>query len=367
MDTGLSPIIMLELNKIYNENCLDTLARMESDSIDCVVTSPPYYALRRYEIPDSIWGGAKDCPHVWGELIKVGQTTAPTKYKSAESGFTQKEDSFCVKCKAWRGQLGLEPDFRCFIDHLILIFAEVKRVLKPSGTVWVNLGDSYSTTPSGKCSEPFKTSGITKSENQKVARQVKESGRLDSVVKNKSLMNIPSRFAIRMTDELGFIQRNQINWHKPACMPSSAKDRFTVDFEPIFFFTKSKKYYFEQQFDTAKRAGQFNNRTASSSEYAISRIIQVKEQRNKRTTWKVPYEPQSKNHYASYPTKLIEIPIKAGCPVGGVVYDPFAGTGTTLLVAHRLGRKFIGSDLGTEYAGIMEERLMPELAQAKLF
>jgi site-specific DNA-methyltransferase (adenine-specific) len=189
-------------------------------------------------------------------------------------------------------------------------------------------------------------------------------------LREKSLMNIPARFAIAMTDELGFINRNQIIWHKPACMPSSAKDRFTVDFESIFFFTKSGKYYFEQQLEPSTNAG----KVVSLGEKSFSRgqalgaglepsgngkadTYTVKENRNMRTVWSVNFEPSKRKHFASYPTRLIETPIKAGCPQNGIVYDPFTGTGTTQVVAERLGRRWVGSELLPDYYEIALERL----------
>jgi site-specific DNA-methyltransferase (adenine-specific) len=190
-------------------------------------------------------------------------------------------------------------------------------------------------------------------------------------------MNIPARFAIAMTDELQFINRNHIIWHKPACMPSSAKDRFTVDFESIFFFTKSEKYWFEQQIEgdrvlvrkgTAGGHKQANdpNRPTIGIVGGFSKDITTIG-RNMRTVWKVNFEPSGESHYASYPTKLIATPILAGCPVGGIVFDPFMGTATTAIVALKLGRKFIGSELNPKYAEIANRRLEPVLAQADLF
>ncbi len=377
---------MIDLNKIYNESCLDTLARMPDDFLDCVVTSPPYYGLRDYGHP---------------------------------------------------GQLGLEPTFQEYIAKLINIFREVKRCLKPTGSVWVNLGDSYS--GSGKGPEGNLSNGANFRHLETVAKTQ------DKTLRPKSLMNIPARFAIAMTDELGFIQRNEIIWQKPSCMPFSGKDRFTVDFEPIFFFTKNEKYYFEQQleptltFDYSNRdrdTSKLNNTPGRTRMAGLQ--TNAYEMKNKRTTWSVPFEPSSAEHYASYPTKLIITPILATCPAeicnkckkpreqvierttelssgsgksgrvpigknsgtaqaesgdydirmvpksivtfgdktdcgcdagfhSGIVYDPFTGTATTQVVAHKLGRAWIGSELSTEYYDIANRRLEPLLAQESLF
>ncbi len=380
----------MELNRIYNENCLDTLSRMPDSFLDCVVTSPPYYGLRSYGTEPQIWGGDKDCNHIWDEHYTppnggkshperpsaVGANRSMNDMPIRGEGYTT---HFCQLCNAWRGELGLEPTFQLYISHLIDIFREVKRVLKPTGTVWVNLGDSYS----GSNGNGYK---------QTVAGQNRSNGadnesfrdkyqRDDGDIRAKSLMNIPHRFAIAMTDELQFIQRNNIIWHKPACMPSSAKDRFTVDFENILFFTKEPKYWFEQQLEEytkpLDRWGGENQQSHETHEWASGTGQAIfrpgrdmrpnPNGRNMRTTWTVNFEPSGEEHYASYPTRLIEIPIKAGCPEGGIVYDPFGGTATTAVTAHKLGRQWICSELQPKYAEIANKRLEPYLMQESLF
>jgi DNA modification methylase len=176
--------------KIYQGDSLEILKTMPSESVDMVITSPPYYALRDYGV---------------------------------------------------EGQLGLEPTFQEYINKLCDIFDEVKRVLKKSGSCWVNLGDSYGGTgDKNEYKDPKNPDG--------------RNGQKISLTKNvfqKCLLQIPARFAIEMTNR-GWILRNKIIWHKPNCMPSSVKDRFTVDFEELFFFVKNKKYYFEQQKEPMK-------------------------------------------------------------------------------------------------------------------
>ena len=391
---------MIELNKIYNESCLDTLARMPNDFLDCVVTSPPYYGLRSYNTEPQIWGD-KDCNHVWGDEIvnpKKDTRTAEVKVSQGATVGTNVASqhwaqgnmgNFCQLCNAWRGELGLEPTFQLYIQHLTDIFREVHRVLKPTGTVWVNLGDSYV----GGKGQSGGASAERQAERNQNGESLNKSHHNETTgfgitrptdgkqsVRPKSLMNIPHRFAIAMTDELGFIQRNDIIWHKPACMPSSAKDRFTVDFENIFFFTKSPKYWFEQQLEeytqpldrwggdklVANGIGMWDAGTGQET-YRDRDMRPNPNGRNMRTTWTVNFEPSGDEHYASYPTKLVEIPIKAGCPPDGVVYDPFGGTATTAVTAHKLGRQWICSELQPKYADIAEKRLEPYLAQISLF
>lgn len=387
---------MIELNKIYNESCLDTLARMPNDFLDCVVTSPPYYGLRSYNTEPQIWDGDEFCQHVWGEEIanpkldtrpielKVSQGATVGSNVATQHWAQGTMGSHCQQCSAWRGEIGLEPRFQDYIRHLLQIFGEVKRVLKPTGTVWVNLGDSFvggkgqsgGASPERQAERNRNGESLNKAHQQLTSFGTTRPTDGKQSVRPKSLMNIPSRFAIAMTDELQFIQRNNIIWHKPACMPSSAKDRFTVDFENIFFFTKEPKYWFEQQLEAFQSSASEIARQYSdgfkSTDYATNKkysggVGYGQDGRNMRTTWTVNFEPSGEEHYASYPTRLIEIPIKAGCPEGGIVYDPFGGTATTAVTAHKLGRQWICSELQPKYAEIANKRLEPYLMQESLF
>lgn len=370
----------MEVNRIYCESAMDTLSRMPDNFLDMVMTSPPFFGLRSYGTEPQVWGG-DDCDHVWGKQIKYAKEDKRTPEQKAAQGAVVgnsvnsigfavgNSGAFCQSCGSWRGELGLEPTFQLYISHLIDIFREVKRVLKPTGTVWVNLGDSFSGSW-GAMSHSLDGKG------QKTGYVERPNTSRPQGIRSKSLMNIPARFAIAMTDELQFINRNHIIWHKPACMPSSAKDRFTVDFESIFFFTKSDKYWFEQQLEDVKQVSLDRVKSRWKSDHDSIGHIDVEqmgsrfcnpEGRNMRTVWKVNFEPQSEEHYASYPTKLISTPILAGCPEGGIVYDPFTGTGTTQAVAYKLGRQFLGSELNPKYYEIANKRLEPLLAQGGLF
>jgi site-specific DNA-methyltransferase (adenine-specific) len=186
---------------------------------------------------------------------------------------------------------------------------------------------------------------------------------------------IPERFAIGMIDR-GWILRNVIIWHKPNCMPASVTDRFTVDFEPVYFFTKKEHYYFEQQIepydaplnrwggaslksDTTKTA-QYKEtmKIGNSSSFRVGRPIRPNpEGKNKRTVWHIPTKTFSGAHFAVFPEKLIEPMVKAGCPPGGIVLDPFMGSGTTCIVAKRLGRAYCGIDLKLEYVEMAKARI----------
>jgi len=417
------------LNRIINTDCLSGLRELDYESVDCCITSPPYWGLRDYGLEPLVWDAVDGCQHEWGNMLPPksggagnspdkpsgfqqkssgGQSGALSQMKKAESHSGQ----FCSLCGAWRGSLGLEPTFQLYIKHLIQIFSEVKRVLKPTGTCWVNLGDSYS--GSGKGIGTDRTKGKEVYTDDDIAKtDWKQTG-----VVAKSLCQIPSRFAIAMTDA-GWILRNEIIWKKVNCMPSSAKDRFTVDFEKLFFFTKQGNYWFEQQFEEyapssdvryqqALRAGKsykskepYKNNTpycsgkggeveneikagltdSSAGTYkrgqgsvksrgddADGLVVGGHEERgrNKRCVWSIPTQPLKAAHFAVFPEALVETPIKAGCPVGGLVLDPFMGAGTVAVVALKRNRKFIGFELNPEYIEIAEKRISPLLQQTKL-
>jgi site-specific DNA-methyltransferase (adenine-specific) len=302
----------MDINKIINGNSLDVLKTLPDNSIDCCITSPPYWGLRDY--------GHEE-------------------------------------------QLGSEKHFKDFINNLCNVFDEVKRVLKPSGTCFVNLGDTYG-TQSGGMAGGFTEPKYGHTETRKVKQP--------NINMHKSLCLVPERFAIEMIDR-GWTIRNQIIWHKPNQMPSSAKDRFTVDFEKIFFFVKEPTgYYFEQQleksiwYETDSRSkvkgGVLSKGKTASGNYATSKVAFREDgMRNVRTVWTVNTEPSSEAHFATYPQRLVERMIKAGCPENGLVLDPFFGSGTTGIYARKSNRNYIGIELNKEYVKVAENRLAKEL------
>jgi DNA modification methylase len=281
-------------------DALSVLRDIPSESVHCCVTSPPYWALRDYGVP---------------------------------------------------GQIGLEPTFTEYITKLCDIFDEVKRVLKKEGTCWVNMGDTYSTVSGrqGKGDLYGKQPKFSKSADEAMPTKIK------TALPNKSLCQIPSRFAIEMCNR-GWILRNEIIWHKPNCMPQSVKDRFTVDFEKLFFFVKSQEYYFETQYEPAlmNRWGGSAFKPKDGYQYKSEAAIKVRERdimpekRCMRSVWAIPTKPYTEAHFAAYPPELVHLPIRAGCPPGGVVLDPFVGSGTTAAVARQLERRFIGVELNAD-------------------
>jgi len=302
--------IIIETDKIYCGNSLNLLKETPDKFVDCVVTSPPYWALRDYRT---------------------------------------------------KGQIGLEENFNNYIEKLCNIFDEVKRVLKDEGTCWVNIGDTYYTKSGSSflndnivSNKKIKSTGINK------ANLIRGNGLIES----KNLTLTPFRFAIEM-QKRGWIIRNVIIWHKPNCMPTSVKDRFTVDFEYLFFFVKNKKYYFKQQREPHKKTSiqrtkyKWNGHREPGSSFAGMDIKKMcyPDGRNKRCVWNISTGSYRGAHFAVYPEKLIEIPISAGCPPEGIVLDPFMGSGTTGLVAKKLGRNYLGFDINKKYCRIAEKRI----------
>lgn len=313
---------MTQVNHIYTTDALKGLQQLKAESTDCVVTSPPYWGLRDYGV---------------------------------------------------KGQLGLEKTYQQYIGKLIEIFDEVKRVLKSTGTVWVNIADTYGGSNCGY-GQKENSSGL-----QNVAKQkyypTSNGKPVASKIFPKSLIGIPYRFALAMIDK-GWILRNTIIWQKPNAMPESAKDRFTNDFEYLFFFSKSKKYYFEQQYEDflsneydmermRKGRKEYSGKWSGKKQRIRSRksafVAGHAKGRNKRAVWEINTRPFKDAHFAVFPEQLIETPIKSGCPKGGIVLDPFMGSGTTAIVAQKHGRKFIGLELNLKYVKIAGKRIAQSL------
>ena len=274
----------LKTNKVYIGNCLEVLKTFPDESLDMCITSPPYWGLRDYGTEGQIWGGDDKCKHDFDKSKRKLHSGSWGKddnvlphYKNATELNWEVEDAMCNKCGAWNGQLGLEPSPDMFVSNLCDIFDEIKRCLRPHGTCWVNLGDTYANSGHGKGTGSFKNKNNPGTMTPKVKCDLPQ----------KCLVQIPSRFAIEMTNR-GWILRNEIIWHKPSCLPSPATDRFTVDFEKMFFFTKNKKYYFKQQFEELsysymkdKRPAVLRNKLYEDSKYVKSGMME-----------KVPYAVQ---------------------------------------------------------------------------
>ena len=333
------------INKIHNGDVLDVMAEIPNESIDSVITSPPYWQLRDYGYPE---------------------------------------------------QLGLEPTYQEYLEHLWALMDEIWRVLKDSGTVWINLGDTYGGLKGGGAS----------SFERKNAKNWKDTPRYINSVNsggselNKCLLLIPHRFAIGCIDR-GWVMRNDIIWAKRNGMPESVTDRFSKKHEYIFFMTKKPKYYFdldairEKQKDsslkryeydfTGQEAGKNVNfkgsrmRDKSKEDSAKAFITPIgkgarpewhpngKNPGDVSDFWDITTKGNSEKHYAAFNFKLIEKPIVAGSPEGGVILDPFCGKGTTLVRALQLNRQVIGIDGSKEYCKIAERDINKEINQLKMF
>lgn len=311
------------INKIFNEPCLDTIARMSDDFLDCVITSPPYWQLRDYQ---------------------------------------------------WDGQWGLEPTFEQYLENLWSMMDALMPKLKDSGTVWINLGDTYA-----------RGSRIKDGTNHTVSKKSKEhhiepNSKPNYSGLDKCLLLLPHRFAIGCIDR-GWIVRNDIIWAKRNGMPESVKDRFSKKHEYFFFMVKNKDYYFDLDIIRDRLNNPIEIRNKASEEYGrgsgskqFSEGVRVWGNKDKGKNpgtvsnfWDITTKGSSKKHYAAYNMELIRKPILAGCPEGGIIYDPFMGTGNTAIAALKANRKFIGSEGSKDYYDESMRDIKPMLRQPKLF
>jgi DNA modification methylase len=258
-------------------------------------------------------------------------------------------------------QLGLEETPEEYVENMVKVFREVKRVLKDDGTLWLNLGDSYnSQTGSG-----FNTNQ-NEGQNHRITDLQKMQGSLVKKIglKPKNLVGIPWRVAFALQAD-GWYLRQDIIWHKPNPMPESVTDRCTKSHEYIFLLTKSAQYFYDadairepaQDWGTRDRS-QFRDGTQDEllKHRGLKDANFANIGRNKRSVWTINTKPYKEAHFAVFPPKLPELCIKAGSSEGDVILDPFFGSGTTGWVAQRLGRKWIGIELNPEYIKIAEKR-----------
>ena len=356
------------LNTIVEGHVLKVLKEFSDDSIDCVITSSPYYGLRSYNTEPQIWGGQENCNHEWNNFVHKGISggTKSSKVQIKDKDNFQivpnSQQSVCSLCGGWRGELGQEPTPKMFIDHLVEIFMECARVLKPEGTMWINISDSYA------ANRKYQVDGTKQTSDSQP--KIKQPQAKDFGISEKSLIGIPDRLKIALIDN-GLICRNEIIWNRPNQMPSSAKDRFTNDYEKLYFFTKSKKYYFEQQLEPytkpmnrwagdiliADGKSEWDDGTGQSS-YRNRNMRPNPNGKNMRSVWSINTVPSKIKHFALFPEKLITRPILAGCPKNGIVLDPFIGSGTTARVAKKLGRNYVGIELNPEYVSMARQSLM---------
>jgi site-specific DNA-methyltransferase (cytosine-N4-specific) len=357
-------------NTILHGHVIDQLKKIPDNSIDMMVTSPPYYALRRYGTTPLVWGGDPNCNHEWEYGIKKG-ISGGTKSKKVKTHGTENfqivpdtKFGFCVHCNAWLGEFGSEPTLQLYLDHSFMICEEVRRVLKPTGSLWWNIDDSRSGSNQGAGASRIGTKqGTNRGTNYMGDKDFKSILGGKTGIAKKSLMGIPDRFKIGMIDR-GWVNRQEIIWWKPNAMTESMKDRFTDDFEKFYWFTKNGKYYFEQQKEPYKSKVDHKPRDKNSEKYdgtglysAGGRDYYSQGGRNKRAVWTINTKGYKGAHFATFPEELVKTPIISCCPENGIVLDVFFGSGTSGVVAKKNNRNFIGIELNPEYIELAEERL----------
>ena len=340
--------------RIICADVLDGLRGLADESVQCVVTSPPYWGLRDYGVA---------------------------------------------------GQLGLEKTPEEYVARMVAVFAQVRRVLRKDGTLWLNMGDCYSGAPPGNARPDHSGPRLTGTRGEQAstrARAVRALRDFGEDLKPKDLVGIPWRLAFALQAD-GWWLRSDIVWHKPNPMPESATDRPTKAHEYVFLMAKAERYYYDagairtpfsaetkqQSFDTMdfQRRVKYANGAPSAHRNdkqrghgrrhagfddrwdAMTKDEQTRNGANARSVWTIATQPYSEAHFATFPEELPRRCILAGCPAGGTVLDPFGGAGTTGLVAARLGRDAIVIELNPKYArmaAVRIERECPLMATVRL-
>ncbi len=366
--------------RIIHADVLDGLSMLQDASVHCCVTSPPYWGLRDYGTAE--WnGGLPDCDHVYNHGVqgKTGRRSDRTFTAQA----VYKHD--CRKCGATRidKQLGLERTPEEYVAAMVAVFREVRRVLRPDGSCWINLGDSYANTGGAERRMSLKsTIGRSHGGQGEVLYHAPSasfgipSKEIPANLKPKDLVGIPWRVAFALQAD-GWYLRSDIIWHKPNPMPESVTDRPTKAHEYLFLLTKSERYAYDAAaiaepagIDSAAR---YLRGRSDVHKYAdggpggqticrsMDHMLENPDTRNKRTVWSVTSEPYAEAHFAVMPTALVEPCVMAGCPEGGTVLDPFAGSGTVGVVALRHARDFIGIELNAEYVEMARRRIQEDM------
>ena len=315
-------------------DCIAGLRTLPDASVHCCVTSPPYWGLRDY---------------------------------------------------GHDGQIGLESTPEAYVARMVEVFREVRRVLREDGTCWVNLGDSYSQPGA---SQSFRNATNENCNGCKDTKKPRNQIVRNHGLKPKDLCGIPWRVAFALQAD-GWWLRQDIIWHKPNPMPESVRDRCTKAHEYVFLLTKSERYYYDAEAVSEKakdptgfkyeggwdemrkhvepalriQAGNCRTENGTVPHFASGHG----DRRNRRSVWTVTTKPYSGAHFAVMPAALVEPCILAGCPEGGTVLDPFAGSGTTLAVAAELGRSGIGCELNPEYIALAERRIREARQGVALF
>ena len=336
---------------ILQGDVLDQMHSIPDDTIDCIVTSPPYWALRDYQID---------------------------------------------------GQWGNEPTIAQYINNLMKLMKECKRVLKSTGSLWCNISDTFATASAGCMEEVAQfRSGDWKRAKTKLSRSYSKNQKVkeNQGITRKSMCGIPERYMIRMLDD-GWILRNKMIWNKKSAMPESIKDRLSRRYEPVYFFTKSAKYYFDLDnirvpsqeikppkikkkvkhvplIDLKEQTTPVKRKMLQNGGQGIQNSYKVMSHGYNNITGEPLNHPKGKNpgdiltlgpeplpydHFAAFPSALPKFCISCSCPSHGTVLDPFMGSGTTLVAAKSLGRKYMGIELNPKYIDIAKDRLSKTLS-----
>jgi DNA modification methylase len=353
------------MNKIEFGDCRETMRKWASQGVKAqtCITSPPYYGLRDYGTGKWI-GGDENCSHKRDSKYSDKTITGHANKELTVGDAIYK--SVCPKCGAVREdrQLGLEETPEEYIKAMVEVFRCVWDVLEDDGTLWLNIGDSYYNYRPGKGQALVKQS-VANSDQDLPQICARRGNKLEGL-KEKDLIGIPWMLAFALRAD-GWYLRQDIIWHKPNPMPESVNDRCTKSHEYIFLLSKSRKYHFDHVAIKEPLKGEPEARDKNAEGYQADyakgdrfsqgeRVFGADGMANKRSVWSVPVKPYTGAHFAVFPSELIEPCILAGAPVGGIVLDPFMGSGTTAQVAQDLGRQYIGCELNPEYGKLQKKR-----------
>lgn len=390
--------------RVLHGDCRKILPTLPAESVNCCVTSPPYWGLRDYGT--ATWEGGDDgCDHARETKHQAqGATSARAGRSNADAQRNENFRDACGKCGARRvdSQIGLEPTPEAYVEKLVAVFREVRRVLRADGVLFLNLGDSYAGSwgnhgrkaerggqrpVNGEMLQRFAkhTIGCDMGDDCKCgagyAQRESNTGSWVNdhpTLKPKDLIGIPWRAAFALQAD-GWYLRSDIIWAKPNPMPESVTDRPTKSHEYVFLLTKSARYWYDADAIREADSGQDHARTVLGGQPSLEptgglksphrglRTVRGRDGlgRNARTVWTITTQPYSGAHFATFPPELARRCVRAGCPPLGTVLDPFSGSGTTGAVAIEEGRAFIGIELNPGYCTLAEKRLRG--AQPPLF
>jgi DNA modification methylase len=319
---------------------LDVLRAMPDESVHCIVTSPPYWGLRDYGTEPQVWGGEPECEHAaWGDEVLVtgpAQAQGVTSQRAGRSNVEAQQQrgtsqgAFCASCSAWRGSLGLEPTPELYVEHLVAVFREVRRVLRSDGTCWLNLGDSYHSGDRGgyrNDSHRWMNSHMQAMARGSHMETVSPNRRPQVGLKDKDLCGIPWRVAFALQAD-GWWLRSDIVWAKPNPMPESVTDRPTKSHEYVFLLSKSAHYYYDAEAvkepainermpgrrirDTRETHGTGGGNDGLNALLTCYHNGTAPTSRNLRSVWTIATEPYPEAHFATFPQALVRPCVLAG-------------------------------------------------------